>query len=57
MKVPLTIHAGEFPVVPKTNENIEIALKYKDVVSRIGHGLTLQFDEDLMKNREKWYWS
>ena len=49
MKVPLTIHAGEFPVIPKTNENIKIAIKYNNVVKRIGHGLTLQFDQELAK--------
>eukprot|EP01084_Bolivina_argentea_P034117 63132_1 len=53
MKVPMTIHAGEFPVIAKTNNNIEIALKYSDVVKRIGHGLTLQFDENLMYKVEK----
>lgn len=53
MKIPLTIHCGEFPVIPKTNENIKIALKYKDIVSRIGHGLTLQFDKDLILNLKK----
>eukprot|EP01083_Nonionella_stella_P183664 664341_1 len=52
-KVPLTIHAGEWPVTPKTNDNIRIALRYPEVVSRIGHGLTLQFDEDLMRQVHK----
>ena len=46
MGVPLTLHSGEFPVRAKTNENIEIAIKY---AQRIGHGITLQFDENLMQ--------
>ena len=49
--IPLTMHCGEFPVIPETNENIRIALKYK--VRRIGHGLTLQFDEDLMRRVQR----
>lgn len=51
-KIPLTVHAGEFPVIPETNENIKIALKY-NVIRRIGHGLTLQFDEDLARNLQR----
>lgn len=44
--VPLTLHSGEFPVKSETNKNIKIAIKY---AKRIGHGITLQFDENLMQ--------
>jgi adenosine deaminase len=48
LRVPVTIHAGEWPEKQGTLENIKFAVE-KLKIERIGHGIALRSDVDLIK--------
>ena len=52
LKVPITVHAGEWPEKFNTLENLKFAVDELKV-NRIGHGIALRSDLDYLKSLTK----